>query len=201
MAYIRLPLGIKVALEYEVFGKIVVNVYHVTTIDPITTIKLFDIADIFADWWADYMSVHFSDDISLTAVTAHNLDEANGAKVIRAISPVVPGQFVSEACSNNVAIVASFLTAKTGRSFRGRAYHAGMPEVAIEENYIGTIKAGQIVTAYGVLDSALNTDDCTLVVASFISEGAARATAIPTPIESYACSLRVDTQRRRLPTE
>lgn len=199
MAYIRLPAGVKVALEYEVFGKIVVNVYHVTTTDPILTLKLFDIAEIFADWWETSLAAQMSNDIALTAVTAHNLDVVNGEKVTFPVSPPVPGGTVQDATTNNVALVASFRTDLTGRSFRGRAYHAGLPAAVIDENEVTVVKAANILASYVVLDTALVSDNCTQVVASFQSGGVPRSVGVATPVSSVIVNTRVDTQRRRLP--
>lgn len=199
MAFIRLPLGIRVAVEYEVFGKIVVNVYHVTTTDPIVTLKLFDIAEIFEAWWLTDMSPGFSNEIALTTVTALNLNEANGEKITLVVAPPIPGGAVELAVSNNVAIVASFATPKTGRSFRGRAYQAGLPRDAITENKITTVKAAAIVTDYLALQALLAFANTDFVVASFQSGGVPRSEGIATEIESISVNTRVDTQRRRLP--
>ena len=199
MAYIKLPLGIRVALEYEVFGKVVVNIYHVTTTDPIITIKLLDIAQLFAAWWDAEVSVYFSQDIALNAVTAHNLNVPNGEKVTLVVSPPTAGQLPAGAVSNNVAIVASLFTAQTGRSFRGRSYHAGLDDPSVTANSIATGKAAGIVATYGDLVTSLALENAILVVASFQSESAPRAEGIATEVESVAVNLRVDTQRRRLP--
>lgn len=200
MAYIRLPAGIRVALEYEVFGKVVVNVYHVTTTDPIVTVKLLDIAELFADWWTATLSDDFSTDIGLTQVTALNLDEENGEKQTFVVSPPTVGGLAEAATSNNVAIVASFATAKTGRSFRGRSYQAGLPEIQITENLITTVRAASIVSSYGALALLLAVENALFVVASFVTAGAPRAEGVATEIESIAVNTRVDTQRRRMPT-
>lgn len=200
MAYIRLPAGIRIALEYEVFGKVVVNVYHVTTTDPIITLKLLDIAQVFKVWWETYMSLVMSPDIALFQLTALNLDEENGEKVTLVVSPAAPGQEVGEAVSNNVAIVASLNTAKTGRSFRGRSYHAGLPENYVAENRISTSAASLIVGYYASLVTLLAVQNAELVVASFQSGGVPRAIGVGTPVDSVAVNTRVDTQRRRLPT-
>lgn len=199
MAYIRLPLGIRVALEYEQFGKVIVNVYHVTTTDPIVTVKLIDIAEIFEAWWDTDFSAVFSEDIALTAVTALNLNEENGEKITLVVSPPIPGTTLTAAMPNNVAIVASFGTARTGRSFRGRSYQAGLVETAVTGNTIATSKAAAIVADYETLQSLLALANADFVVASFFSAGAPRAEGIATEIESIAVNVRVDTQRRRLP--
>lgn len=199
MAYIRLPLGIRVALEYEVFGKVVVNVYHVTTTDPIISVQLLDIAQVFATWWAGGISDEFSSDIALTTVTALNLDEESGEKVTLVIAPPTEGALAPPTVSNNVAIVASFATAKTGRSFRGRAYHAGLNEASVTDNDIGVARAAAVVGHYADLVTSLAVQNALLVVGSFQSGGVPRAVGVATPVESVSMNTRVDTQRRRLP--
>lgn len=199
MAFIRLPDGVRVALEYEAFGKIVVNVYHVTTTDPIITVKLVDIAEIFETWWAVDMASNFSDEIELTNITALNLDEANGEKIILPITPAVPGGMASTAVPNNVALVVSMNTAQTGRSFRGRAYSAGLSSADVDGNDITSVKAAAIITDYEQLDTDLTAENVQLVVASFVSNKAPRAEAIGTNVVSFSANTRVDTQRRRLP--
>lgn len=198
MAYIQLPLGIRVALEYRVFGKIVVNVYHVTTTDPIVTIKLLDIAEIFESWWDVDMKVAMSLDIALEQVTCLNLDVPNGEKLTLIVSPAIPGTNPDPAVPNNVAIVGSFSTAKTGRSFRGRTYQAGLPETVVTGNNIPIATAAFLVTNYATLVGLLFAANVDLVVASFQSLGVPRAVGVATVVETVEVNTRVDTQRRRL---
>lgn len=200
MAYIRLPGGIKVAMEFEAHGKIIVNVYHVTTTDPIVTIKLTDIADVFINWWAVDMSANLSDEIALVNVTALNLDEENGEKVEVAVSPPDPGQQASTSVPNQVCNVMTLLTSQTGRSFRGRAYIAGLTSGDVDGNEVAIATVAAMVLDYADLQADLTTENAELVIASFISGGVPRATAVGTPVESVSANSRVDTQRRRLPT-
>lgn len=199
MAYIRLPLGIRIALEYEIFGKVIVNVYHVTSSEPIVSIKLLELAVVFREWWFVSLSTEFASDIALTTVTALNLDVPNGEKQTLVVAPPMPGTLPPPAASNNVAIVASFATAKTGRSFRGRTYLAGLRDVGIAENHIGVLVAADIITHYVALIVALNIENSDLVVASFQAGGIPRVEGVATVIESVSVNTRVDTQRRRLP--
>lgn len=199
MPQILLPLGIRVSLEYEVFGKVVVNIYHVTTTDPIISLKLLDITEIFEAWWTDDLSTVMSPDIALTQITALNLNEANGEKFTLGVAPAVPGQEVGGAVSNNVAIVASLATAKTGRSFRGRSYQAGLPETYVTANNMTTSAAALIVGYYANLVTDLAVENTTLVVASFQALGVPRETGLATPVDSVSVNTRIDTQRRRLP--
>lgn len=201
MAYIRLPGGIKVALEYEVYGKVVVNIYHVTTTDPIVSIKLIDIAEIFEAWWSTQMRQNFSQDISLHTITAHNLDVPNGEKITLAVSPALPGTDVSIAMTNNVALVATFDTDQTGRSFRGRAYLAGIPRGDIVDNNASAAIVTALLVDYVSLSAALAVGNAAHVVASFQTAGAPRPEGVATQVTAYTMNTRLDTQRRRMPSE
>lgn len=200
MAYVRLPAGMRVSLEYEVFGKVVVNVYHVTTTDPIVTIKLFDIADVFEAWWDTVQRVGLSPDIALTSITVLNLDVENGEKVTQPVSPPLAGQAVGDAVSNNVALVTSFGTAQTGRSFQGRSYAAGLREIDVTENNVTPAFTAGMVANYADLLTDLENENTRLVIASFQSAGIPRAVGVATFVDSISVNTRVDTQRRRLPS-
>ena len=199
MAYIRLPLGVRVAVEYEAFGKVMLNVYHVTTTDPIVTVKLITIADLFIGWWEDTQKAGLSPDIALTAVIAQNLDVDNGEKIIQVVSPPIPGTAAGAAMPNNVALVISFATILTGRSFRGRSYMAGLRELDVTGNNIPIATAAGLVANYFDLEVVLGLANIDMVVASFVSGGVPRAEGIATRIDSVSANTRVDTQRRRLP--
>lgn len=199
MAFIRLPLGIRIALEFDLAGKVVVNVYHVTTEDPIVTVKLIDIALAFVDWWDVELSNRFSEDIALFSVTALNLNVENGEKITQPVTPVIPGQVVQPAVSNNVALVVASKTTKTGRSFQGRSYLAALGETDVTNNHIVIAKAAAIGADFVLLSGRLAAENADLVVASFQAGGVPRAEGVATKITSYIVNTRVDTQRRRLP--
>jgi len=201
MAFIALPGGIRVAMEFNLVDKVVVNIYHVTTTDPIVTIKLAVIAQAFADWWLFDQAERFSHNIALVKVTAHDLSIPNGEKHEEVISPPEAGGITEGPVPNNVALVASLLTVKTGRSFQGRSYLAGLAKSGVTHNSISATKSANIVANFVQLDAALAAIATQLVVASFVSEGAPRTTALGTPVTGVAVKLRVDTQRRRLPVE
>ena len=199
MAFIRLPLGIRVAMEFDLDGEPVFNIYHITTSDPITTVKLTSIAQLFIDWWSSDLKARISDEMSLISVTAHNYNEANGEKIYLPVSPAVPGGSASPSLPNNCALVVSHKTALTGRSYQGRTYLAGISESQVTRSYIDSAAAGLMVGVFLALDTDLTTANSALVVASFVSNQAPRAVGVATPVDSFGVSLRMDSQRRRLP--
>lgn len=201
MAGITLPNGIRIALEFNIQDKVVVNVYHITTTDPIVTIKLQAVATLFVNWWLSDLDSLFSHDIALAQVTAWDVSIPNGEKHVVGVVPPAQGFIASPAPSNNVAFVVSHKTAKTGRSFMGRTYLCGFPLSTITDNEIEALKATNTVAAYVILDSLLAAANSQLVVASFVSGGVPRIIGVATPVTGFVMRLRVDTQRRRLPVE
>lgn len=199
MAYIRLPLGIRVAVEFDLNGKVVVNIYHVTTADPITTVKLEAIAQVFIDWWTTIQLDNVSDEVALIGVTAMNLDVPNGEKIELPVVPAVYGTVVGGSVPNNVALVIGLRTAQTGRSFQGRTYIAGLGDQEVTQNTISTARLGTFIIAFATLDVDLLAINSQLVVASFVSGGVPRAEGIATQVDAISGNTRVDTQRRRLP--
>lgn len=201
MASVTLPGGIRVALEFNVNDKVVLNIYHVVTTDPIISVKLIQVAQVFVDWWTVDVAPIMSHNIALANVTALDISVANGSKEDLVQIPPIQGSITEGAVSNNVALVASLRTALTGRSFQGRSYHAGLNVTAVTGNDIGVSKAAALATGYVGLLSTLVGNNDQLVVASFVSGGVPRVTGVGTPVNSVAVKLRVDTQRRRLPRE
>lgn len=199
MAFIRLPLGVRVAVEFDWNGEVVLNVHHVILDGPITLVNITMVANTIGAWAIDHLLPNMSTTTSLTGVTATSLDVPNGEQYHADISPPEPGAVGGESMPNNVAIVCAFYTAKTGRSYRGRAYVPGMAELYVNGNFLDGAVAASVAAAYAELQADLAIINGTLVVASFETAGAPRAEGIGTPVESFAVNLRVDTQRRRLP--
>lgn len=201
MPFIVLPLGIKIVLEFDLNGEIVINVYHATSTDPITGIKLLTIAQIMVSWWIDTQSDSFSQDLTLLSVETTDISIENGERVTLPASPFTPGAVLVEATPNNVAQVVTFLTAKTGRSFRGRSYLCGIDKDSVTDNEISLTATAVLAANFAQLRTDLDVEGVTLSVASFYHNLLPRVEGVATPIDSFRINQRVDTQRRRLPSE
>lgn len=199
MAFIALPNGIKIACEYALNGQLVVNVYHVTTSLPITTVNLTALATVFLNWWTNNQRQNFTTAIGLNRIVVTDVSVPNGLQTIMAVAPAVAGTVAGATAPNNVALVLSQRTGFSGRSFRGRSYYAGVGAAEIADNFISTTFASALTADAASLTSQLNSAGFIWVVASFFTGGAPRATGVATPINSFIADTRVDTQRRRLP--
>lgn len=199
MAFVSLPNGVKVAMEYTLNGELIVNIYYVTTINPIITANLTQIAEVFRDWFADDLDSNFTSQLLLQRVVATDWTMPSGLQTTLTVSPPLPGLNAPPTAPNNVALVVGHLTGFSGRSFRGRTYHAGLQGSDVTDNFISAPRALDVLAAYDQLELDLAAIGATRVVASFVANGAPRAVGVATPITTTRLDSRVDTQRRRLP--
>jgi len=201
MSFVPLPNGVRVALEYSLNGELLFNIYHVTKPTPIVTADLTAIAQIFRDWWLNSGRNQFADNMSLLSLTATDISSEDSIQHVNTVSPPVTGLQPTDNERNSQAIVVSWRTARIGRSYRGRTYMAGTPSNGVTANNITVTRATNMVTDFGVLVTNLGVGGYALVVASYVENGVARTTAVGTPITSVQVNTRIDTQRRRLPSE
>lgn len=201
MAFIRVPDGVRLRVELDIFGKRVVNIHYATTPDIIDAVKLLALATRVRNWYQTYILATQSTEIAIAGVTATNMDVPNGEEARASFTPPVAGALPGLAVSANVAFVVSHLTAKTGRSFRGRTYVPGLRQTDTAQNVVNSARIAALLTGYAALITELNAENATLVVASFQSGGLPRAEAVTTPINGVVAGDRLDTQRRRLTAE
>jgi hypothetical protein len=107
---------------------------------------------------------------------------------------------------NNVTCAIKWLTANSGKSFRGRTFHIGMTDQMVIGNNLAGGQDTKFLTAYTALMNAVASQPAAggasgfhLVVVSKRHNNAWRDTAVVTPVLS--CGLTntiVDTQRRRM---
>jgi len=128
---------------------------------------------------------------NLTSATAFSFEYTTGLPLAGSL----PGAIMP----NNVALVVKWTTANRGRSFRGRTYHLGLDETNVGGSSVVAGYATSLTTAYTNYRTLVVVPQPTLVVASFFSNNAPRATATLTPIIGESVETVIDSQRRRLP--
>jgi len=100
---------------------------------------------------------------------------------------------------NNVALVVSERTAKRGRSYRGRAYVAGMPVSArLNATDITTTAANNLADDFTTLQTTLDAAGFDIVVASRQHNGVETNPAEQNEVIAFICDNHYDSQRRRL---
>lgn len=177
------------------------NVFHVFNETASQQGTLQNLADLFGDFWLARVLPVQSADLTLVEVEARDLSTEGGLSAVRTINPAVAGGNIEASLPNNVAFCVSFRTARTGRSYRGRTYVAGIPEGRVVKNTLDAAVVTTLVTAFSDLaltDSYI--EQGYLVVASRFNQGVRRPTGVATRVTGVlAIDPIVDSQRRRLP--
>lgn len=173
---------VRVAVSYiSATGEQGVNVQHfrhnagAVTVPAINSL-LFELKDWYTLSWKFCASQDWQTDIfevrDLT--TAEGIQVSDVETISGAVnSPGLPAQ-------NTIAI--STRSGFTGRSRRGRVFHVGLAESMVVGSRVTLGAATDLVSYYNNLTGGLAEGDWTWVVASFVSNGAPRLTALLTPI-------------------
>lgn len=191
---------IKTEVKHVLQGQQVINVLWWQLNEPVTPGALEVAADVLEVAWETNILVELSVNLALTRIIATDWSTQEGAVFDKAIVPNKQGGRPGGAAPNNVALAVAFRTGFTGRSRRGRAYLGGLDADDLTNSTIVTGRRDNIVTGFEDVRIAMIGSSFTHVVASFISGGAPRANALLTPVTAYDSDLRVDSQRRRLPS-
>lgn len=202
MAWPHLDGIVKVVVTYGFEGKPSVNVHFVLlspASSPISQAALESMTDVFFDALDAEWKAFMGDQWTIDEIVATDWTLPNGGQFEHVVGLPITGTDIDEEVPASVAIVASHRTAKTGRSFRGRSYMAGLTEGHVGGNNVD----GALQTAVGDYFDAIALDldalGAELVVYSLYAEGEKRITPEATPVTSQIVNSRVDTQRKRLP--
>lgn len=199
--FIPLPNGIRLTANFTYAGQACVNVFHLQTAAPPSTLDLTNACASFANTWINTLRLNFVDSLNLTRIVAADWTTQNGQVVNYLTGLPSPGGLNQGGLPGQVAIVTTHQTSKRGRSFRGRTYHMGISEVDVDGNVIDGVRQAAIQSAMGTLRSVWSGGGLTWVVASFYANKAPRVTGVATPVTSVRTGLVVDTQRRRIPRQ
>lgn len=199
MAFIPLPLGVKVEVKFLKNGQLVVNIYHFTSLNPVGTLDLTGLAGIIKAAFNDNLKTSTTNNMTLDEIVLTTLDAEVGTQVVYTTGLPLAGTGGVEDLPSNVAVVISNRSYLTGRSQRGRTYMAGVVPSLITGNTVGaTYQAALIAYHLDIAENALSAD-FTMGVASYIANGAPRTEAQFTPYQFFSVENITDSQRRRLP--
>jgi hypothetical protein len=198
MAFIPVPFGVKVVIEYQIGGKPAINVFFVIADHEIEIADLTDIAEIVRSSWVGGILPNLSNELSLMSVTATDVSKADGGQVINMTDLPATGGVAQPAAPNQVAAVLSLRSGYTGRSNRGRLYLPGIPENVAGQTELGSAFRTAIAGQFQAMKASLVGEGYTPVIASFQHLGVPRTTAVVQPISNQFVSAGIATQRRRL---
>lgn len=198
MAFQAVPNGVEVVFNATQNGVPIVNVYHVKTPGAVNDTVLLEISEVFFDWWQASVQAAQHNSYVLNTIVAKDLTVANGHEVTTILTTDNTGGAGDEAAAANAALVMSWRTANTGRSFRGRTYVGGLPNAVLSDaQHMGTGEAAAWATRAADLIDALETAGYVLAVLSRVAAGVQRVAGLLTQIISVVVDTKLDSQRRR----
>lgn len=193
----------------------VLNFAHTTSEDWDET-ELARLIDDAYTAWTDNLKGIFPSPITIVGLTARNLNSETGPAIEMPIIPAVPGTSPGTPVPDNVAFALRKVTGRTGRSYRGRIFHFGMPTVALSDpGHLLDAAVTDIQAAYNnffvdmasmeagrqhVVVSRYSGMENVIVDGRYTRRPIPRASGIFTDVVSISSKDNVlDSQRRRLP--
>lgn len=207
MAFIPIANTVKAAIRFSVQAQTVINTLYFRADSAVTPATLAVIGTALEGWVVEELLPKLTNLVDYRDITLTDQSEDNGFQIVQnneqgAVGSLAPGQPLP----NQTAMVISFRTVQSGRSFRGRNYLAGWGiNNVVGGNTFGTPFVGGVVDAYNDLLVRFNGTSSTLgatwCVVSRYANGAARLEGLATPVNRIqVTSVEVKSQRRRMPS-
>jgi hypothetical protein len=203
MAFIPVPNTVACRLFHEFLGQPITNTLYVNYNSQPDFTDLTTLASLLATQWAQKIMPQLSNQVQFRSISLRDLTTASGA-VYDYSGPPLPifGGVAGPPLPSSVAIVLSLRTGLAGRSFRGRLFLGGFSETQSDGNYMFGNLPNVLRDALVDIVDAITSLDRRVVVVSRFSGGQPRTTAVVTPVTAIlARTVRVATQRKRLPTD
>lgn len=200
MSFIPAINVMKGTLEWTLAGQVVVITLNFQKGTAVAQIDLQNLANALLTWWTTRLKPQMVASAVLTGIRTADQTSVNGPTYFLPVSPGQPGTDAGTAQPSNVAACVTFRTGQRGRSFRGRCYLPALSQNnQVDAGHMTSGKAVDIATAFANLTDVETSEGVQQVVVSRYSNGAPRATALTTTVESYVVDTVYDSQRRRLP--
>jgi hypothetical protein len=167
--------------------------------DP-TASDLVNLNHAVHEAWFDQLKDTYSTDVTLNAIKSTNLTTSTSPVSTFFPSTDNIGTLTGNALPNNVAICVSYQTALRGRSYRGRTYHGGLTDAAVDDTtHISSTYQTNLAVSYIAFFAQIETDVSGVhVILSRRNGGAPRTVGAATEVESVSVDLALDSMRRRL---
>lgn len=199
MPFIRVEATVRVCLHINLVGHETVLCFNVKYPSAPTHTTLTDLAAAVRDWWETDLSPLLAPQAAFLSVTAKNLDVEDGEEYVLDSTTVSAGTYAGNSLPNQAALVVTWRTLLSGRSYRGRTYIPGVPyEALASDNTVSGDYQEAVAIAFGTLWSDIAETNGTLCVLSRFHNGVERETPVMTPVETQTVNTKIDTQRRRL---
>lgn len=150
-------------------------------------------ASIITNNWLTHMNQNFE----LISVEVIDLTSASGWTAAQ--SSLTSGAITTAPVQSQVALVTTFLTAKRGRSYRGRNFLPGLSQADLNDSRTwSSTTLTNWGARYADVASDINTAGWTPVVLSRIQGGVPLSLGVTTPITGYRPNALLGTIRGRL---
>lgn len=156
-----------------------------------------DIAIMLTAWWKENLQVLVSNGLTLIKIKVVDLSTEDGFFTEMPVIDGVGGN-ISAKCPMNVTAAIKFNTNRSGRSYRGRNYFAGLTTTQVTGDALVAGVRDSLIAAYQDLMDHAGNIGFTWVVVSRYMNNAPRATGISTQVEAVTMDSTLDSQRRRL---
>ncbi len=158
------------------------------------------LAVVIKAWWETYIQPLQTSQVSLVRIELTDITEEAGQQVIYTSGLPLSGDEGAAPLPNNVTLSVKLTTGFSGRSKRGRQYFIGLVNTQLlDNNHVILGLVTDLQDAYSALIDAISDAGWTMVIASFVSGGLPRTTALLTEVISSSVNQTLDSQRRRLP--
>jgi len=200
MARIPSPNVAEVIMTFLQDGQYLINKHHFINTAGWDEGSLNNLGTAVREWFNTELRDQVAPSVSLVAIDVIDLSPDSGLGISVTTGLPITGGATGASLPNSVTVAVKKGTGFTGRSFRGRTYHVGMPESVVTNNTISTTYIAQLVDKYTQLFEPLGPlIPASLCVLSEVADGEPRASGICTPVTGIGVDPIVDNQRRRLP--
>lgn len=192
------PHGIKVEAVGNQNGIPVVNTWHVDNGAAVLPSDLAAVANAFQTWFQAFPLPFMHSSYTLNQIIATSLESVGGIQHINTLTTANAGGNSTAPAAANAALVISWRTANTGRSYRGRSYMGALvnSDLADAQNVTAGIAAAYAGQGAALI-SAITALGKKLVVLSRFVALVARVVPIMTEIIALIVDTKIDSQRRR----
>jgi len=180
-------------------GEKATNVLHFRNADGAINVAAINVLhDLLEDWLTTYWAGVSSQDWQTDLFVSTDMTVPDGIQATRLVT--ISGTVASPSLPAQNTLAVSLRTGNTGRSRRGRVYHVGLAEQQVVGSRVNLLDATNIPAAYAQLRVVLDVGQWEWVVASYVSGGVPRETALLSRItECILTDTVVDSMDTRKP--
>jgi len=198
MAFIATARGVEVVLRAHQGAVPVVNVFHVDAHAAVTDTILTNILEVFTFWVTTYWLPLLNESYVIDQIMVKDISEEGGAEQVANFVTANAGALTGIPLGAGSALVISWRTIKTGRSFRGRTYVPAIDaDKLLDAHLVATAWASDVIDAASALLDALAAAGYALSVLSLVANKVARVAGLLSEIVTIVVNNVIDSQRRR----